>query len=101
MQDDEAPTSPSGESGAHTPLTVPPIKEVFTMTEEDVTILEEHLEEFSNGNADLRNTIVANVMAELVLLRPETFPFNKAEASKVRVHIVTYGAQILIFHPED
>jgi hypothetical protein len=68
------------------PQTVPPVTEVFDITREDAHILEEYVEEFQEGDADLRNTIIANVMAELCALRPETFPFNKMEASKVPFH---------------
>jgi len=40
-------------------------------------------------------------MAELSGLQPETFAFNKVEASKVFLHIVMFGAHKLIFYPED
>jgi hypothetical protein len=87
MQFDNESNSSSEESEGCAPLTVPPTVETFSITQEDATILAEHLEEFENGDADVRTTIVANVMAELWLLRPETLPFDKIEASKVLVHI--------------
>jgi hypothetical protein len=57
--------------------------DVFSITREDAKILEEYVEEFQEGDTDLRNTVIANAMAELSALRPETVSFNKIEASKV------------------
>jgi hypothetical protein len=82
MQSDYGSQSPSQESDSY-PSPVPPLVEVFTISREDTKILEEYLEDFQEGDSDLRNTIVANAMAELSGLRPETEPFNKIEASKV------------------
>ena len=39
--------------------------EAFAITWEDARILEEYVEEFQEGDADLRSRIIANVMAEL------------------------------------
>jgi len=39
--------------------------EAFAITWEDARILEEYVEEFQEGDADLRCRIIANVMAEL------------------------------------
>jgi hypothetical protein len=75
--------------------------EVFALTREDAKILEEYVEEFQEGNADLRNTIVANAMAELSELHPETEPFNKIEASKVSPTEKHQEHRKLIFHPEN
>ena len=61
---------------------LPPV-DVFTLTREDKALLSEYIEEFQEGDVDMRCTIVANAMAELVMLRPAGAPFNKDEASKV------------------
>jgi hypothetical protein len=69
------------------PSPVPPMVEAFSITREDAKILEEYVEEFEEGDNDLRNTIVANAMAELSGLCPETEPFDKIEASKVSIYL--------------
>ena len=86
MQSDNGSPTPSGVSEDPIPQTVPPMIEVSNITREDALILEEYVKEFQEGDADLRNTIIANVMAEICALRPETLPFNKMEASKVSFH---------------
>jgi hypothetical protein len=91
MQSDNGSQSPSQESGTSV-SPVPPMVEVFAITREDATILKEYVEEFQEGDADLRNTIIANAMAELSALCPELEPFDKAEASKVS-HIKMLGVQ--------
>jgi hypothetical protein len=62
--------------------------EAFYITREDAKILEEYIEQFEEGDNDLRTTIVANAMAELSGLHPETEPFDKIEASKVSGHTI-------------
>jgi hypothetical protein len=100
---DHASPSPSGESEISSPPIVPHVAEMdtFTITRDDATILEEYVDEFQEGDADLRNTIIANVMAELCALRPEALPFNKIEATKVCFYLIMQGTHKLIFHSED
>ncbi|KAI9430578.1 hypothetical protein BJY52DRAFT_1200055 [Lactarius psammicola] len=52
------------------PATAPahPIDDVFEITQEDASILEEYIEEFKKGDADTHSRIIANVMAELYAL---------------------------------
>jgi hypothetical protein len=88
MQSDHGSPSPSQESPSSVAPNIPLVAEVFSVTREDAEILAEYVEEFQEGDADLRNTIIANVMAELCVLRPDTAPFNKVDASKVAVHII-------------
>jgi hypothetical protein len=87
MQSDDGSQSPSQESGV-SPSPVPPMVEAFYITREDAKILEEYIEQFEEGDNDLRTTIVANAMAELSGLCPETEPFDKIEASKVSGHTI-------------
>ena len=82
MQSDNDSQSPSQTSDA-SPPPISPMADVFSITRADAKILEEYVEEFQEGDADLRNTIIANAMAELSALRPEKVSFNKIEASKV------------------
>jgi hypothetical protein len=58
--------------------------DIFSLTREDKELLSEHLEEFGEGDVDMRSTIIENSMAELVMLRPAGTPFNKEQASGVR-----------------
>jgi hypothetical protein len=78
------PSHPSSPHVDHPPASV------FTLTREDTALLSEYIEEFQEGDADMRSTIVANAMAELVLLRPPGSPFNKDEASKVGVTLLIF-----------
>lgn len=97
MQSDNGATSPSGESQRDSPPSAPQMADVFTITQEDATIMHEYLGEYDDGNTDLRHTIVANVMAILCDLRPETSPFNKIEASRVPLHIIPLSNKANIF----
>ncbi|KAN0141769.1 hypothetical protein V8E53_000231 [Lactarius tabidus] len=59
--------------------------DIFSLTREDKELLSEYLEEFGEGDVEMRSTIIENSMAELVMLRPAGTPFNKEQASgKVR-----------------
>ncbi len=75
--------------------------EAFAITREDARILEEYVEEFQEGDADLRSRIIANVMAELCGLRSDTVPFDKVEASKVPFLVLKMENMELILHTED
>jgi hypothetical protein len=55
----------------------------FTLTKDDIEACAVYLDEFQEGDADRRNTIVANAMADIVILRPVGAPFDKLKASKV------------------
>jgi hypothetical protein len=57
--------------------------DTFAFTRDDTRILEEYADQFEDGSAALRTTIVARAMAELYGLRPGTAPFNKDEVGKV------------------
>jgi hypothetical protein len=92
MQSDNSSPSPSHESPLSIAPNVPPIPEGFSITREDAICLAEYLEDFQEGDTDLRNTIIANVMAQLCVLRPDKELFNKVEASKVTVHMLIYRA---------
>ncbi len=101
MQSDNGSPFRSEGLEASIPPTILPVGDVFAITQQDASILEEYIDDFQEGNADVQNTIIANVMAELSGLHPETFAFNKVEASKVFLYIVMLGAHKLIFYPED
>jgi hypothetical protein len=90
MQSDNSSPCISQESLSSLPPNIPPMGDVFSITREDAAILAEYVEEFQEGDTDLRNTIIANVMAELFVLRPDTVPFNKVDASKVAIHIIIF-----------
>jgi hypothetical protein len=60
----------------------------FSITREDAKILGEYLDEFEDGDSDLRNTIVTNAMAVLSGRHPEIESFDKIEASKVSSDII-------------
>ena len=64
MQSDNGSPSPSRELEL-SPPTVPAMVEAFAITQKDARILEEYLEEFQEGDVDLRSRIIANVMVEL------------------------------------
>ncbi|KAI9429105.1 hypothetical protein BJY52DRAFT_1232657 [Lactarius psammicola] len=86
MQSDIGSHSLSGGSqlSSTAPATAPahPIDDVFEITQEDASILEEYIEEFKEGDADTRSRIIANVMAELYALRDGTVSFNKKDADR-------------------
>ncbi|KAI9450962.1 hypothetical protein BJY52DRAFT_1226902 [Lactarius psammicola] len=86
MQSDNGSQSVSGGSqlSSTAPATAPahPIDDVFEITQEDASILEEYIEEFKEGDADTRSRIIANVMAELYALRDGTVSFNKKDADR-------------------
>ncbi|KAI9429489.1 hypothetical protein BJY52DRAFT_1232597 [Lactarius psammicola] len=86
MQSDIGSQSLSGGSqlSSTAPATAPahPIDDVFEITQEDASILEEYIEEFKEGDADTRSRIIANVMAELYALRDGTVSFNKKDADR-------------------
>jgi hypothetical protein len=87
----ESDVSTSQQSSSHqsTDQDNPTIANIFTLTKEDVEALSEYVDEFQEGDTDRRSTIIANAMADLVTLRPAGEPFNKLDASKVRlVHYV-------------
>ena len=63
----------------------PPLLEVFSLSAEDVDALKEYLDEFQEADADRRNTIIANAMADIVTIRPAGETFNKLDASTVRL----------------
>jgi hypothetical protein len=69
------------------PPDAPSTVDAFIITQNDARALEKYVEEFQDGNADVRSRVVAAAMADLYMLRPETSPFNKAEANKVRLHL--------------
>jgi hypothetical protein len=87
MQSDNGSPSPSQKSEIRFPLNAPPIIETFVISCKDAILLEEYVEEFQEGDADVRNTIIATAMAELCALRPPSVLFNKMEASKVCVYV--------------
>ena len=62
----------------------PPVTESFTLTRDDIQVLEGYVDAFQEANADCRSGIIANVMVEIVTIRPVGEGFSKADASKVR-----------------
>ena len=102
MQSDIGSHSLSGGSqlSSTAPATAPahPIDDVFEITQEDASILEEYIEEFKEGDADTRSRIIANVMAELYALRDGTVSFNKKDADRVNFLISNGGALKLMVH---
>jgi hypothetical protein len=61
-----------------------PLADVFVLTREDTGLLLEYVNKFEQGDLDMRSTIIANAMAELVMLQPAGALFDKDEATKVR-----------------
>ncbi|KAI9451380.1 hypothetical protein BJY52DRAFT_1226698 [Lactarius psammicola] len=86
MQSNNGSQSVSGGSqlSSTAPATAPahPIDDVFEITQEDASILEEYIEEFKEGDADTRSRIIANVMAELYALQDGIVSFNKKDADR-------------------
>ncbi|KAI9429319.1 hypothetical protein BJY52DRAFT_1232631 [Lactarius psammicola] len=86
MQSDNGSQSVSEGSqlSSTAPATAPahPIDDVFEITQEDASILEEYIEKFKEGDADTRSRIIANVMAELYALQDGTVSFNKKDADR-------------------
>jgi hypothetical protein len=82
MSDDNS-ESQSGESEQQLSPIVPPIPEAFSITPEDADILMEHVKAFQEGNTELRNTLVQQMITELYKLRLSDFAFNKKEAGQV------------------
>ncbi|KAI9446937.1 hypothetical protein BJY52DRAFT_1228587 [Lactarius psammicola] len=102
MQSDNSSQSVSGGSqlSSTAPATAPahPIDDVFEITQEDASILEEYIKEFKEGDADTHSRIIANVMAELYALRDGTVSFNKKDADRVLLLISNEGALKLMVH---
>jgi hypothetical protein len=86
MQSDRGSHSTSRHSSA-SPHSLTPTAEEFSITKDDTGILEGYLDEFEEGDADLRNTVVAAALGELFMLRPDGIPFDKNDASKVCFHV--------------
>ncbi|KAI9430400.1 hypothetical protein BJY52DRAFT_1232430 [Lactarius psammicola] len=82
MQSDIGSRSLSGGSQLSSTAPAHPIDDVFKITQEDASILEEYIEEFKEGDADTRSRIITNVMAELYALRDGTVSFNKKDADR-------------------
>jgi hypothetical protein len=53
MQSDNGSPSPSQQSEIRFPLNAPPIVETFVISREDAILLEEYVEEFQEGDADI------------------------------------------------
>jgi hypothetical protein len=87
----DAASSVSSHSPTISDINEPPPSEVFVITKKDAEILSEYVDEFQDGNAEIRSKIIANAMAAMVMLRPPGEPFEKGEVSKVR------AAHILLF----
>lgn len=96
----QSPSQESLTSASPTPSIVPPMADDFSITREDAKILGTYVEQFEEGNAELRNTIIANAMGELSELRPDGILFNKIEASKVSFQI-SQRCNKLIFYSEN
>ena len=62
----------------------PPVMESFTLTRDDIQVLEGYVDAFQEANADCWSGIIANMMAEIVTIRPVGEGFSKVDASKVR-----------------
>jgi hypothetical protein len=86
MQSSSDSQSSSEASGTPLPsptLQVPSMNDEFSIDSDGAKILQEYLDDFQDGDTELRATIVANAMAELYDLRPEDAPFDKTKASQV------------------
>jgi hypothetical protein len=81
MQNEYLSNSDSGESEPG--FTSQPMNAGFTITPQDIDILQQYLEEFQEADTSLRTKIIEKVMAELYQLRPTNTHFDKKEASKV------------------
>jgi hypothetical protein len=55
----------------------------FTITPQDIIILQQYLDEFREADTSLWTRIIEKYMAELYQLRIANAPFDKKEASKV------------------
>lgn len=73
----------SEDSGAHDNQ---PTNVGFALTMNDIDILEQCLEEFGEADSKAQTKLVQRIMGELCRLRPANSPFDKAEASKVKLH---------------
>src|SRR6201996_3107644 len=73
----------SEDSGVHENL---PTNVGFALTMNDIDILEQCLEEFGEADSKAQTKLVQRIMGELCRLHPVNTPFDKAEASKVKLH---------------
>ena len=81
------------------PSTAPSLEETFSITREDAKILDDYLDEFQEGDADVRSAVVVTAMGEIALLQDEEAPFNKVDASRVSLHVADLmNSQIHISH---
>jgi hypothetical protein len=83
MQSNYGSPSPSQQSEEPFPPNALPSSKEFVISREDANMLQEYVDAFQEGDADVRNTIIAAAMAELYSLHPPTVHFNKVEVSKV------------------
>ena len=84
MQSPSDSQSLSQTSGTPPPSpALPSMDGEFTINSDEAKILQEYLDDFQDGDTELRAKIVANAMAELYDLRPEDAPFDKTKASQV------------------
>ena len=87
MQSSAGSQSPSQESGVSSPSVSPSPVDTGTITRDDAKILQEYLDDFQDGDVDLRSRIIANALADICELREETEPFDKDAFSKVSIYI--------------
>ena len=78
------------QSAVHSDPLIVPIVEAFTLTKEDIDVLREYVDEFQEGNADCRTSIIANAMADIAIIRPLGETINKLDASRVRLDFIFY-----------
>jgi hypothetical protein len=88
--DDDSPSPP--QISVSLPPTLAPAVESFSFTKDDANILREYLDDFKDGDVDLRRTIIANAMAEIAMLRPDDEPFDKADVTTVAIHVAMHIA---------
>jgi hypothetical protein len=85
MQSDPSLLSPQSDDSASAHESSSSPTNAFTITREGVQILQTYLDDFEDGNADFRTTLVARAMADLAALHPRDVPFNKLDASMVSI----------------
>ena len=78
------------QSAVHSDPLIVPVVEAFTLTKEDIDVLWEYVNEFQEGNADCRTSIIANAMADIAIICPLRETINKLDASRVRLDFIFY-----------
>ena len=74
----------SPHNSAHSLPLVVPVVETFILTKDDIDVLKEYVNEFQEGNANHRTSIIANAMVDIAVICPLGEAINKLDASRVK-----------------